>query len=119
MAGGSTGFVPVYYDDVDLKILSGTYTKITESDLPTLSGVGKEFVGWYDDFGVEVVAGDYWNLHQHSSSGIYLYSKWNYETVAVDGQILRDIANAIRTQAGLDQSTAIRVTDMASLIEGL
>lgn len=119
MAGASVGTTvyTIYLDDV----LKGdvSVTTIPSSCIPQLTGVGKTFIGWFDINGTQAVENGYWDSLARPNNTIYLYSKWEYDTVAIDGQILRDIANAIRKKTGLNHATDIKVTEMASLINSL
>lgn len=113
-----TPVVDIYIDDkvwtsVDLGVV------YTNAQLYTLLQkyqpvkTGKTFVGLVDSNGNPPANND------ESFVIDTFYTVWSYDPVWVEGQVLRDIAQAIRAKAGLNQSTIIKVDDMATLIANL
>ena len=108
----------IYIDDVVYTNIDSAVTYTTAQLYAILSRYnpskpGKTFLGLVDPNG-NPIAND-------SSDIVYnrYYTTWEYHNVWIEGQVLRDIAEAIRAKAGLNQSTIIKVDDMATLIANL
>lgn len=109
MAAPSTRYM-LYIDDEHVDdYLENDYVSV--SAFTPSSETGKTFSGFVFADGLDV--GDGFIITETT----YLYTKWSYNTVAVDGQYLADIADAIRSKNG--QTTKYTPPQMSSAISDL
>lgn len=112
------GSVLVIFNDgeynISLETIEGV--NIEEKDLKyEPSELGKRFEGWYNANGVKAEVGKPWE-DLVISGKIKLYSKWYYDMVMVDGHILFDIADAIRTRRGQSKMITYSLEEMPMAI---
>ena len=111
------GPVLVIFDDgrYQLSLESIEGVNIGEKDLFEPSELGKRFEGWYNIYGVKAEVGNPWE-DLVISGKIKLYSKWYYDKVMVDGRILADIADAIRSRRGERKTMTYMLEEMPMVI---
>ena len=71
---------------------------------------GKTFLGLVDSDGNPLENTD------ESFTEEYYYTTWSYDPVWIDGEILHNIANAIRAKKDMSPGTFINVSEMAEQI---
>lgn len=123
VASEETSATSVYFDDVlkyTFEDMSDS-NKITSSQLPTRADeVGKSFKGWSNNQFTPAEVGAAWNTLQISGqTDIFLYADWIYEDVLIDGEILADISNKIKTLKGKTRATEYTPEELVIALQEL
>lgn len=110
--------VHVYRDGVKTYMYEGSSSfNFPVGTFPDLGySRGKRFVGWFTEDGIKYTDETPIPFNSNNYAEVRVFSKWEYFRCNIDGNLVEDIANAVRVVFDEDTSVTYKPREMAKRI---